>query len=184
MTEPTAATPAEGQPFDGRTWVPRSVRQSYAQRPVALRRAAVSEWYARFYAPLAVVGSALGLMPLYDRPLVIGDRLVPVNLHGNLLQTAMTYDDGSSEVGLVLLASLVGLLIRACIRVSTPAIPLIMASLAAVALCLLLLFHFHPQTRMVLSSAGMGAVAVVIWVLVLGVVHAVHLLRITDEPTD
>jgi uncharacterized membrane protein len=83
----------------------------------------------------------------------------------------------------LLLVSLVGLLIRACIWVSTRTVPIIMAILAAVALCLLFLFHFHPDTRMVLSSAGWGVVVLATWILVLGVVHAVHLGQI-DETAD
>lgn len=184
MTEPTTATPAEGEPFDGRSWLPRSVRQSYARRPVALRRAAVSRWYARFYAPLAVVGSVVGLMPLFDRVVTVDNLQVRVNVDGNLVSTAAKYSDGLSELGLVLLVALVGLLIRACVWVSTPTIPVMLACLAAVALFLLLFFSLHPNSRVVLSSAGLGAAVAAAWILVLGVVHAIHLGRITDESTN
>ena len=184
MTDPTAATPAAGEPFDGRSWLPRSVRDSYAQRPIARRRTEVSRWYARFYAPLAVVGSVVGLMPLYDRVVTMDDRPGRVTVDGNLLSTAAAYDDGFSEIGLVLLASLVGLLVRACVRVSTPTIPVALASLAALALFLLLLFDLHPDSQVALSSAGIGAVVVAAWILVLGVVHAVHLGRVTVEPSE
>ena len=183
MADPTAATPAEGGPFDGRSWLPRSVRDSYAQRPVARRRAEVSRWYARFYAPLAVVASVVGLLPLYDRVVTVGDVPVRATVGGNLVSIAVTSGDGFSQLGLGLLAGLVGLLVRACVRVITPVIPVLLAVLAATALVLLLVFDLHPDSQVVLSGAGVGAVVVAAWTLVLGIAHAVHLRRVTAEST-
>jgi hypothetical protein len=173
QSDPWRAFPAESPEL----W--RALRGSWARRPVALDRAQVSERYARFYAPLAVVATVLGVMPIFNSVVTVDGRTVKVDTYGSLFDMAGRYSGDPAVVAIGLLAVLVTLLVVASVRgARSPALPLALAVVAALLVIMLLTKPGTGQPTPELSGAGTAGLVVGCWIVVLGVVHAIHLTRV------
>jgi hypothetical protein len=154
--------------------VPRSVRASWSNRPVALERIRISQWYARFYAPLAIAATVLPAVPLYTRTATADGPAARVS-YGAVVTAFLRYGDGFAAIALILVGALVALLVAACVRVRTASTPFAIAGIACVLLALLLAEVVFTTPHSSLSPAGAAALVLCLWTLVLGLVHGVHL---------
>jgi hypothetical protein len=156
----------------------RALRDSWAHRPVARERARVSEWYARFYAPLAVVSTVLSAMPIFNSVVTVDGHTVRVDTYGSLFDMANRRGGDPAVLALGLLAVLVALLVLASVRVRSRAVPLALAAVAALLVVMLITKPGTGHPTPELSGAGTAGLVVGCWIVVLGVVHAVHLTRV------
>ncbi len=173
-TMPDAATVFQA----GSPQLRRVLRDSWARRPVAVERARVSEWYARFYAPLAVVSTVLGVMPIFNSVVTVDGRTVRVDTYGSLFDMAGRRGGDTSVLAIGLLAVLVTLLVLASVRVRSPAVPLALAVVAGLLVVMLVAKPGTPRPAPELSGAGSAGLVVGCWIVVLGVVHACQLIRV------
>jgi hypothetical protein len=183
MTEPDEdAEQAEHEtPISPGSGLPRRLRDSWAHRPLALEYARISEWYARFYAPLAVVSAVIAVMPIFNTPVTVDGHTVLIDRYGNLFDMASRSGGDPAVLGLLLLAAMLVLLIVACVRVRSRAVPIGLVVLAGLLIVMLVTRPGTGSPRPELSGAGDAGLVLGIWIMVLAAVHTVHLSRATGS---
>src|SRR5262249_5107145 len=157
--------PESATPFRPGWPMPPSLRDSWAHRPVARDRARVSRTYARFYAPLAVVSTVLGAMPIFDEKVTVDGHTVRVDRYGNLFDMAGRYGGGFAVLAIGFLAALVALLVVASVRVRSRAVPVALAVLAAVLVVMLIAKPGTARPAPELSGAGTAGLVVGCWIV-------------------
>jgi hypothetical protein len=154
----------------------QSVEQRMASLESDLRRRKLSDVYARFYAPIAVVILALTFMPLFE-DVVIEDNgeVVLTVTYGSLWELVGRDRGGSAATGLMLVLLFVGLLALASVRVKTDGLPI---GIAVTAVLILLMLIGKPGTgdpTPELSGSGVAGAVLALLAIVIVVIHAVHL---------
>ena len=148
---------------------------------VAVVRGSVSERYARFYAPLALVLVVLVFAPLF-RNVTVPDALEGERYRSGHYTIFDLADlpggsGGPAIIAVGLVFGLAGCLAWATFRVRSPRLPSVIAGLAAVLAILIQarpgLGRFEPT----LDGFGVAALILAVATALLGAAHAVHLAR-------
>jgi hypothetical protein len=136
---------------------------------------AVSERYARFYAPLAVVLMALVFFPPFEdvQQGSIGEVTVT---YGSLFDMARRHNGDPAVFGLIIIAALVVCLAVAVLRPPRHRhLPLVIAGLSGLAALMLLAKPGTGSPAPDLSSAGRAGVLLLFGTVACAVAHMVHL---------
>ncbi|HTJ37042.1 MAG TPA: hypothetical protein VL738_27770 [Dactylosporangium sp.] len=137
----------------------------------------LSQRYARFYAPLALLTFALAFAPLFDDVVEYDARgQVEMRAHyGTVFDMANTGGGGAAVIGIVLLFSLVGCLAAVAFGARGPALPGTCAGLAALIALMLITKPGTGTPTPHLSGFGAVGLALAVATVVIGGTHAVHL---------
>ncbi|MGH3734814.1 MAG: hypothetical protein ACRDT6_04205 [Micromonosporaceae bacterium] len=157
-----------------------AVERRLAAAERELRDRAVSDRYARFYAPLAVLAVVVTFLPLLEP----GSRDGVTVTWGSLWEMAARHAGAPAVYALLLIGALVTLLVIASVRVRRSGLPIWIAVLSAV---LLLMLWLKPGTGDWDPELAVGGVvgAVAGWIgIAVSAVHLVQLHRHRPLPSE
>ncbi len=144
------------------------------------RRDAIAGRYARFYAPIAIAVTVLAFVPLFRDEVDLGDTVLTVTSR-SLVGLAGSAA-GPAAFALILLGALVALLVAASFGAGGGWLPPSIAGLAAVLLVMLLARPGFGPDKPGFTAAGVAAIVLAGWLLVLGLAHAIHLYPVGAQP--
>lgn len=133
---------------------------------------AISDAYARFYAPLAIMAVLLSTMPLYK------SFQVSEGVHRTFESTwemAGNIGGEPAVLGLFLLAGLVTVMCVAAVRTKSAALPISIAVLATLVVGMILLKPGTGTPKPGLTNLAVVGVAFTVVIIALAIAHAVHL---------
>ncbi|SEE33307.1 hypothetical protein [Jiangella alba] len=137
----------------------------------------VFDGYARLYGPLTVAGLGLIFKPMFDDLRVDVETGGVESRFGNLWETAANHNGDPAVLGIMLALILMSLTLVATFRPRSGGLPV---GIAVVCLLIIIMLITKPGTgdpAPDLSPDGLSSMAVAVFALVLGVVHAVHFTR-------
>jgi hypothetical protein len=138
-------------------------------------RDAISERYARFYAPLAIGALVLAFLPPFEDVDVNEGSYVRHVSYGTLFEMAGRAAGDPALIALILLAVLVVLLTVAAFRARVVVLPVGVAALAALLALMLLTKPGTGRPSPPLSEAGVSGLVVALCIMAIAVAHAIHL---------
>ncbi len=150
-------------------------RPDRPERREYVSREAVSDRYARFYAPLAIGSVVLAFLPLFEDVVVVGDGWSRHSSYGSVFDMAGRAGGGPAVLGLLLLAGMVVLLVIASFRVRSAVVPSLLVLDAALIAVMLATKPGTGEPKPPLTDGGVAGLVLAGCVAVLGAAHAIHL---------
>jgi hypothetical protein len=138
---------------------------------LAAIRGSVSDRYARFYAPLALVLFGLSFAPVFD-----------ADDYGTIFDMAGRRGGEPAVIGLLLMVGLVAGLTLAAFRTPGIALLVLNAALAALIAVMLIAKPGTGDPTPDLSGFGTTGVALAIAAVLLSIAHAIHLALLPEPP--
>lgn len=144
----------------------------------------VFDGYARLYAPLALVALGLVFLPMLEDVVVETETSTYSSHYGTLWETAAEPNGGPAVFAIVLAFALMGLCLAATFRPLVAGLPVGVSVVSALVILMLVTKPGTGDPQPDLTDAGTASLAIAVFALLLGVVHAVHLSRRTRERTS
>ena len=145
-------------------------------RQADARRAAISDKYARFYAPLAIGSLVLAFLPLLQEVVEEEDGTTTITSYGTIFDMAGRPGGGAAVIGILLLGALVLLLAIAAVRAPSAWLPVAIAGVAALIALMLITKPGTGTPTPELTDSGSAGLGLMFFCVALGLIHAIHLI--------
>lgn len=133
----------------------------------------ISDAYARFYAPLAIVALALSAVPLY-KPVQVSEGVR--RTFDTTWEMAGNHGGDPAVLGILLLVGLVTVMSVAAVRTKSAALPISIAVLSALIVTMILAKPGTGTPRPDLTNEAIIGVVFSVAIVAISIAHAAHLL--------